>query len=431
MVAYNALSLSMLSRSTQKKLVLYLTAMLFLHVFLAWNAWRGIRIGMPDFSIFYTAGEILRSGRGYELYDDTVQEAVQRSFAPMSLQKRGSFIPFNHPPFEALVFLPFARLPYLGAYFVWLAINLGLTFTMLVFLRGNFAALGSAPFYLWMLAAFAFFPLFFALLQGQDSVFVLFCYAMAFVAFRHGAESREGAWVGLSLCKFHLVLPFVFPLLLLRRKKFLAGFLLVAVILALLGLAAVGWRGSSSYPAYVLGGEKNQTHAWKIAIGPAANVRGIVESLCPPTEPRVRVSLILLVYLMLLASLTYAVRKSFLMSAVHPELVFALSLIAAVLLSFHTYTYDLSMLFVAVLIVLEFLLSNEMFNGWSKRTLYACIGILFCSPVYMWLTLRYKHSELIGVVLLVFFAVLFVEFLRIQPRLDARPAPVLTNPELH
>jgi hypothetical protein len=119
------------------------------------------------------------------------------------------------------------------------------------------------------------------------------------------------------------------------------------------------------------------------------------------------------------------------MSAVHPELVFALSLIAAVLLSFHTYTYDLSMLFVAVLIVLEFLLSNEMFNGWSKRTLYACIGILFCSPVYMWLTLRYKHSELIGVVLLVFFAVLFVEFLRIQPRLDARPAPVLTNPELH
>ncbi len=209
----------MLSRSTQKKLVLYLTAMLFLHMFLAWNAWRGIRIGMPDFSIFYTAGEILHSGRGYELYDDTVQEAVQRSFAPMSLQKRGSFIPFNHPPFEALVFLPFARLPYLGAYFVWLAINLGLTFTMLVFLRGNFTALGNAPFYLWMLAAFAFFPLFFALLQGQDSVFVLFCYAMAFVAFRQGTESREGAWAGLGLCKFHLVLPFVFPLLLLRTQE--------------------------------------------------------------------------------------------------------------------------------------------------------------------------------------------------------------------
>jgi hypothetical protein len=41
----------------------------------------------------------------------------------------------------------------------------------------------------------------------------------------------------------------------------------------------------------------------------------------------------------------------------------------------------------------------------------------------MLLTMRYKHSELIGVVLLVFFAVLFVEFLRIQPKVDA-PAPV-------
>src|SRR5579863_2428606 len=267
---------------------------------------------------------------------------------------------------------------------------------MLVFLRGNFAALGKAPFYLWMLAAFAFFPLFFALLQGQDSVFVLFCYAMAFVAYRYGAEWREGAWAGLGLCKFHLVLPFVFPLLLLGRKKFLAGFLLVAVILALLGLAAVGWRSSSGYPAYVLGGEENHTHASVVAIGPAANVRGIVESLCPPTEPRVRVGVILLLYLMLLASLTYAVRKSFLMSAVHPELVFALSLVSAVLLSFHTYTYDLSLLFVAVLVVLEFLLSNEMSNDWSKRALYAYIGILFCSPAYILIIFRYKHSELIG-----------------------------------
>ncbi len=143
-----------------------------------------------------------------------------------------------------------------------------------------------------------------------------------------------------------------------------------------------------------------------------------------------RIGLILLVYLMLLASLTYAVRKSFLISAVHPELVFALSLIAAVLLSFHTYTYDLSILFVAVLIVLEFLLSNEMSNDWSKRTLYACIGILFCSPAYMLIILDYKHSELIGAVLVLFFVVLFAEFVRIQPSPDARPVPVLTNPEL-
>ena len=421
----------MLPHATHKKVTLWLTAMLFLNIVLAWHAWSGIRVGLPDFSIFYTAGEILHAGRGYELYNDTVQEAVQRSFAPISLQKRGDFIPFNHPPFEALVFIPFARLPYLGAYFLWLAINLALMFAMLVFLRKNFVVLGSAPFYLWMLAAFGFFPLFYALLQGQDSIFVLFCYVMAFVAFRHGTESREGAWVGLGLCKFHLVLPFIFPLMLLRRKKFLAGFLLVAVILALLGLAAVGWRGSFDYPSYVLAGERNQSDAWKIAVGHAANVRGIVESLFPPTEPRIRIGLILAVYSILLAGLTYAVRKAFLTSAVHPELVFALSLIAAVLLSYHTYSYDVSIVFLAVLIVLDVSLSSQMFNDWSKRLLYGCIGLLFCTPLYLLLLLRYKSWELLGAVLLLFFVVLFVEFVRVQPRVDASSAPVLTNQGLH
>ena len=37
---------------------------------------------------------------------------------------------------------------------------------MLVFLRKNFVILGSAPFYLWMLAGFGFFPLFYRLTSG-------------------------------------------------------------------------------------------------------------------------------------------------------------------------------------------------------------------------------------------------------------------------
>jgi hypothetical protein len=35
-----------------------------------------------------------------------------------------------------------------------------------------------------------------------------------------------------------------------------------------------------------------------------------------------------------------------------------------------------------------------------------------------------------GAVLLLFFVVLFVEFVRAQPTPNARPAPVLANPEL-
>jgi len=404
--------------------------MLLLHAVLAWRSWRAISTGLPDFTIFYTAGEILHEGHGYELYDDRVQEDVQRSFSPIGLQKRGSILPFNHPPFEALVFVPFARLSYVRAYLAWFGINLGLTLVVLVLLRRNFVILGSAPFYLWILAGLGFYPLFMALMKGQDSILILFCYTMAFLAFRRGFDLREGAWVGLGLCKPHLVLPFMLPLLLLRRKRFLAGFFSVALVLALLGLAAVGWKGSFDYPAYVIASENNPGYIWNSPGEHAANLRGVVESMCSPENPHLRIGLILVLCLMLLAALTYATRKAFRTTAVYPDLVFALSLIATVLVSYHIFLHDLSILFLAVLIVLEISLSGQMFHGGSKRAFFACIGILFCSPVYMLLTLRYKQSELLGAVLLLFFVVLFVEFVRIQPRPSARPGPVLTNPQL-
>jgi hypothetical protein len=423
----SALPSSMLTGPRRKKLTIYLTAMLFLHVFLAWHSWRGVRIGLPDFSIFYTAGQILHEGRGFELYNDIIQEDVQRSFSPIGLEKRGSILPYNHPPFEAIIFVPFVRLSYLAAYLTWLAVNLGLTFALLVLLRNNLAILGKAPLYLWLLAGLGFFPIFIALLQGQDSILVLFCYAMGFVSFRVHTESRAGAWIGLGLCKFHLVLPFVFPLVLLRRQKFLAGFFSVAVLLVLLGLFAIGWKGSLSYPLYVWAGENNQSYVWNSSVGNVANVRGIVASLCPSTEPRLRIVLILLCSAILLAGITYAWRKAILPDAVCPELAFALGLVATVLLSYHIYVHDLSVLFLAALIVLEVLLSSRVIRSWAKGVLYGCIGVLFCSPIYLLLTLRYKQFQMMAGVLLILFLVLFTEFLRIQPRAAAAQTLGPTN----
>jgi hypothetical protein len=417
----------MLRESTRRKLTLYLTATLFLHIFLAWHSWHGIRVGLPDFSIFYTAGEILREGRGSELYDDRVQETVQRSFTPGAFEKRVSILPYNHPPFEALVFVPFAYLPYLPAYFLWLAINLGFMFALLALLRKNFAILGSAPMYLWMLAGLGFYPLFNALLQGQDSILVLFCFALGFLAFRQRAESRAGAWLGLGLFKFHLVLPFVLPLMLLRRKKFLAGFFAMGLALALLGLAAVGWKGSFGYPFYVWAGEHNQGYLWNSSAGNTANVRGLVTTLCSPEDPRLSVGLIVLVSAMLLGGVTYAWRKANLAGVVQDELVFALGLVSAVLLSYHIYVHDLSLLFLASLIVLEVLLSSQDIGYWTRIALYGCVGVLFCSPVYLVLALRYRQLHWIAGVLLIFFVVLFLECVRIQRGARTREAPALTG----
>lgn len=241
----------MISKPTQTKLALYFCAMIVLHGDVLWHARRSIPQGLPDFSIFYTAGRILRDRQGSRLYDDALQESVQRSFSPLAVQRRGVILPYNHPPFEALLFVPLAHLPYVTAYLTWFLVNAGLLCSIPFLLRRRLTTLGNAPLYLWLLASLAFFPIFIALIQGQDSILLLFLYCLTYASVGRRSEFSVGGWLALGLYKYHLVAPFVLPLW--RRKRLIAAFLSVAVSLGLISLAITGWQGLLGYPRYVWG----------------------------------------------------------------------------------------------------------------------------------------------------------------------------------
>ena len=68
---------------------------------------------------------------------------------------------------------------------------------------------------------------------------------------------------------------------------------------------------------------------------------------------------------------------------------FALGLVGTILLSYHLYVHDLSLLFLAIVLILELLLSNPQLSKGTKATLQGSIALLFCSPLYLVLTLRY------------------------------------------
>src|SRR5437773_11185140 len=92
---------------------------------MAWNSRDLIRKGYPDFTIFYSAGKILREGLGVKLYDESTQYRIQQEFAAGVSIRQGP-LPYNHPPFEALLFLPFTYLPYFSAYLLSNVITLRL-----------------------------------------------------------------------------------------------------------------------------------------------------------------------------------------------------------------------------------------------------------------------------------------------------------------
>jgi Glycosyltransferase family 87 len=415
----------MLPKSTQRKLALYFASMISLHGFVLFKSWGGIGAGLPDFSIFYTAGRILHDGRRFELYDNGVQEEVQRSFSPAAVEKRKSILPYNHPPFEALLFAPLARFSYRTAYCLWLTVNVCLLVVMTLILRRYFAHLGRAPVHLWLLACFGFYPIFCALLQGQDSILVLFCYCMAYVTFRDESEFRAGAWLGLGLCKFHLIFPFALPLVIVRRRKFIAGFAAVAMVSLAIGLATVGWHGFLQYPRYVWDSEHNPNYRWQVPVRNIANLRGTIASLLPGNHPGGKAMLLFALSAMLLLSVAYAWKRAQTAGLGCRDLAFTLNLIAALLVSYHLYIHDLSLLFLGILIIGETVASTHLAKPWLKTTILLCVAVLFCSPVYLILFFRFQQLQLLAVVLLVLFMALLSWWAALASA--AKPPPTLAG----
>ena len=416
----------MLSRSRRNKLAIYFSSMILLHALIFLQEWPLVPMGFPDFSIFYTAARILRQGHAANLYDDSLQEAVQRSFAVTAVDKRGCILPYNHPPFEALIFVPFTGLPFLPAYFVWLGINCALLIVLLLLLRAHLHSLSREPAWLCVLAGFAFFPLYVVLVQGQDSILLLFCYVMAFrscgadIPVRGSSELTAGLWLGLGLFKFHLVLPFLFVLLLQKRFRLIAGTMIAGLGLALTGLATVGWHGLLSYPSYVLWTDRAAKFGWNFVHNNNPNLRALILSILPAHNPRLAPLLVVSVSLALIAFVAWLGKSPMKAGAESGQLALAMTIVANVLVSYHTWVQDLSLVLLPILLTANVLLSSHELGVRTRQVLWASLAVLSCSPIYAVLLLRFGQFQFMALVLIVFLAAL----LRASQELSsAKPPP--------
>src|ERR1700676_244824 len=195
-----------------------------------WNVRESIRKGYSDFAIYYCAGTIVRQGLGPRLYDEAPQFKVQREFSPDVAIRLGA-LPYNHPPFEAALFVPLTFFSYPAAFVLWDLANLAVLIRLPFLLGPHLPQLQNYPWPLWVLTSLSFFPIFMDLLQGQDAILLLFLYALAFVDLKKNRDTFAGGWLALGLFKPHLVLPFILLLLVQGRRKILPGFTLIAVML--------------------------------------------------------------------------------------------------------------------------------------------------------------------------------------------------------
>ena len=394
----------------------YVAGVLAIHLLVVWNARELILKGYPDFTIYYTAGTIVRQGMGHQLYDDRVQFAVQKQFAPQVATRLGA-LPFNHPPFEALLYVPLTWLSYRAAYLLWTLANLGMLAALPILLRPYvpMMAAWSAP--AWTGVSLVFFPIFFALLQGQDAILLMFLYGLTFVSLRKERLVVAGAWLACGLFKFHLVLPALVLLLIQQKalqpsKKILFGFTLVGALLGAVSIATVGMGQMIAYPRYVLGLEATMARG---AIMPSdmPNLRGALYLLAS----NVRFFDVLVVALSAILFLV-AAWNSRPRNGSAADLQFATAVFATVLVSYHALGYDLCVLVLPALLLAGELKDRQVHGTWTHSAIIVGLVILLFSPLQLVLLMRYNHLALLGWGVLLCFIGLSGE-LRARTRMGA------------
>jgi len=398
-------------------LIAYLCGMVLIHAGAFWQARKLVRKGYPDFTIYYGAATMLRWGLGHELYNGVVQFDVQRQFAP-DVATRLDALPYNHPPFEALFFVPFTYLPYFPAFVLWDLVNVSILVAVQFLLRLHVPELREYSWPLWILASLAFFPIFFTLLQGQDSILLLLLYTLAFFCLKRNAQAMAGAFLAIGLFKPQMVLPFVLLWMIRSGRRILYGFVPTGAVLVLVSCALVGTAGLISYPAYVFRLENTMARG---AILPSdmPNLRGVAYLLTRGSPHSSAIAMVLSGAILLLVAWQLRMKES---TTDYFLWKFVLAMVTTALVSYHCLGYDLSILLLPIALIVSTLQPARVITTWPWKLMLSGIGLLFFSPLELFLLLRGNRLAVMGcAVLLLFVGVIWICF---APGTDDSPSAV-------
>jgi hypothetical protein len=205
-------------------------------------------IGRVDFRNRYSAGYMVRTGHGREIYD----VGAEKMFQDELVSKAALPLPFIPPAYEALFFAPFSFLPFRQAYVTFLAFNLAVLFLCTRLLRPFMSNLARVSFWLPSLM-FLFFPITVALMQGQDPIILLALLAGALICIQRDREYMAGGLVALGLFKFQFVIPIFLLFLAWRRWRFSAAFVCTSAALAGVSIWILGMAESVRYFHSIVG----------------------------------------------------------------------------------------------------------------------------------------------------------------------------------
>ncbi len=315
-----------------------------------------------DFCAFYTGARLYLQDPS-RVYDLTLQRATEQQ-----LLGRDD-IPFNHPPYELLLWLPLTRLSFQTAFWLWRLASLLLLAVIAKLLATALCPRLGAPAI--FLRALAFFPVSYCLWMGQDSVLLLAILAACAWLLACRMQWLAGAALGLALFKPQLVLPLAAVFLLMRRWRMVRGFLCSAFAVLTVSILMVGFAGMRQMLTILLAGQTSAHMAIHPSMMP--NLRGLL-SLLLAGHFRLEAIIVGAISLGLLLAARATVQPQ------QPPARASAGLICfALLVSFHLNLHDLALLLLPILLVMQ----DRMWSGENGWRVTVPVIVLFCTPAYL------------------------------------------------
>ena len=376
-----------LARKRNFLIAMFLLGMTGCNLVLVSRVLTPLRNGLQDFTIYYMAAGLVREGRAAALYDTDVQYKSQLAFA--RVDRPEAIEPFNHPAFEAILFIPLTFLSYWPAYLVWTLLSL-IMLTICALLLQHLPEIRDLPLLLLALGSLAFFPVVMGILMGQDTVLFLLMFVLALTCLYRGADVASGAWLAAALFRPHLVLPLVL-LIAARRWRVLLGFVPVALVLVGISVAILGWGGPRAYIQFVLQAERPHNgigpHDLSTLWGLSSVLLGVKHSLLAGMLTAVSSFAVFGLALRRIRNGCDSIGYSFCLASV-----------ASLLVSFHAFSYDSTLLLPLVL----FMLASAANAGSPQCDAEGLLAlfVLFLTPMYVYLVMKIRLFSLFSLVLL-------------------------------
>ena len=172
-----------------------------------------------DFLNLYTGATLAHDGDFAHLHDPDRQLEIERRLVP----DLPALVPFVRPPIYAELLSPLATMSLKRAFWVWVAIQIGILMLCWAWASWKFGPSG-------LMWAAMFLPVSYGIANGQDCAMMLLLMIVAYELAERESFAMSGFAIGLALFKFHLLLLFPLLMLVSRRWRMLAGYCAAAAV---------------------------------------------------------------------------------------------------------------------------------------------------------------------------------------------------------